>query len=46
MLVINQERRSEGVKKVSCWDWFDFKQIKENASLKAIYLSGQQLKAK
>jgi predicted chitinase len=32
---------SEGVKKVSCWDWFDFKQIEENASLKAIYLSAQ-----
>jgi hypothetical protein len=33
---------SEGVKKVSCWDWFDFKQIKENASLKDIYLSAKK----
>jgi hypothetical protein len=33
---------SEGVKKVSCWDWFDFKQIKENASLKEIYLSAKK----
>jgi hypothetical protein len=34
--------KSEGVKKVSCWDWFDFKQIKENASLKEIYLSAKK----
>ncbi|OCG26328.1 hypothetical protein A9G45_10990 [Gilliamella sp. HK2] len=33
---------SEGVKKVSCWDWFDFKQVKENASLKDIYLSAKK----
>jgi hypothetical protein len=34
--------KSEGVKKVSCWDWFDFKQIKENVSLKDIYLSAKK----
>ncbi|KFA58872.1 EF hand domain protein [Gilliamella apicola] len=27
---------------MSCWDWFDFKQIKENASLKEIYLSAKK----
>ena len=33
-LVIN----SEGVKKVSCWDWFDFKLIEEKATTKEFYL--------
>lgn len=32
----------EGVKRVSCWDWFDFKQIKESASLKEFYLSAEK----
>ena len=29
---------SEGVKKVSCWDWFDFKLIEEKATTKEFYL--------
>lgn len=29
---------NQKVKKYSSWDWFDFKQIKETASLKEIYL--------
>ena len=33
-LVINKEN----VKKVSCWDWFDFKQIEEKATTKEFYL--------
>ena len=33
-LVINKEN----VKKVSCWDWFDFKLIEEKATTKEFYL--------
>ena len=33
-LVINKE----SVKKVSCWDWFDFKLIEEKATTKEFYL--------
>lgn len=33
---------SEGVKKVSCWDWFDFKEIIETSSLKEFYLSAKK----
>ena len=33
-LVINKE----SAKKVSCWDWFDFKLIEEKATLKEFYL--------
>ncbi|MBI0031938.1 M23 family metallopeptidase [Gilliamella sp. B14384G15] len=29
---------SDGVKKVSCWDWFDFKLIEEKATTKEFYL--------
>ncbi|MCX8619173.1 hypothetical protein J3U42_12345, partial [Gilliamella sp. B2923] len=32
----------EGVKKVSCWDWFDFKEIIETSSLKEFYLSAKK----
>ncbi|WP_334320993.1 M23 family metallopeptidase, partial [Gilliamella apicola] len=30
--------KSDGVKKVSCWDWFDFKLIEEKATTKEFYL--------
>lgn len=33
---------SEGVKKVSGWEWFDFKQIRETGSLKEFYLSAKK----
>ncbi|WP_294954558.1 SH3 domain-containing protein [uncultured Gilliamella sp.] len=33
---------SEGVKNVSCWDWFDFKEIIETSSLKEFYLSAKK----
>jgi hypothetical protein len=29
--------KDEGVKKVSVWDWFDFSQLTENASLVKFY---------
>ncbi|MWN91385.1 hypothetical protein GQ597_11840, partial [Gilliamella sp. Pra-s65] len=32
----------EGAKRVCCWDWFDFTQIKETASLKDIYLDADK----
>ena len=33
---------SEGVKKVSGWEWFSFKQITETSSLKEFYLSAKK----
>ena len=30
--------QGDNIKKTSCWEWFDFKQIKETATLKEIYL--------
>ncbi|WP_202115091.1 hypothetical protein [Gilliamella sp. Pas-s27] len=32
----------EGAKRVCCWDWFDFTQIKETATLKDIYLDADK----
>ncbi|MFQ0995684.1 hypothetical protein ACGH6Q_11835 [Gilliamella sp. BG2] len=32
----------EGAKRVCCWDWFDFTQIKETATLKEIYLDADK----
>jgi hypothetical protein len=32
----------EGAKRVSCWDWFDFMQIKETATLKELYLDADK----
>ncbi|WP_176700599.1 glycoside hydrolase family protein, partial [Gilliamella sp. App4-10] len=32
----------EGAKRVSCWDWFDFMQIKETSTLKEIYLDADK----
>ncbi|WP_081301481.1 hypothetical protein, partial [Gilliamella sp. Fer1-1] len=31
-----------GAKRVSCWDWFDFMQIKETATLKELYLDADK----
>ena len=32
----------EGVKKVSGWEWFDFKKIIETSSLREFYLSAKK----
>jgi hypothetical protein len=32
----------EGAKRVCCWDWFDFTQIKETGTLKDIYLDADK----
>ncbi|MWN91333.1 hypothetical protein GQ597_11560 [Gilliamella sp. Pra-s65] len=32
----------EGAKRVCCWDWFDFTQIKETGTLKEIYLDADK----
>ncbi|OCG18109.1 hypothetical protein [Gilliamella sp. WF3-4] len=32
----------EGAKRVSCWNWFDFMQIKETSTLKELYLDADK----